>query len=116
LNLCVTEALNIDIELCVMGTTVESQRVGVRSHSSYTSFAFCTTVRRGHSVVVLGGDVGGGKSTHAGLLVWYFRQRCGIGAWYAHVKSFHAFSKFTFLLDSNVKLICSGCENSISSE
>jgi hypothetical protein len=48
--------------------------------------------------VVLGGDVGGGKSTHAGLLVWYFRQRCGIGARYAHVKSFHALSRALFLL------------------
>jgi len=42
--------------------------------------------------------VGGGKSTHARLLVWYCRQRCGVSVWYVHVKSFHAFSRFLPLL------------------
>ena len=50
------------------------------------------------TIVVLGGDVGGGKSTHARLLVWYCSQRCGVSARYVHVKSFHALSRFLLLL------------------
>ncbi len=48
-------------------------------------------------LIVFGGDVGGGKSTHAKFLVYYFRKH-GVKARYVHIKGFHALSRIFLVL------------------
>jgi deoxyadenosine/deoxycytidine kinase len=49
---------------------------------------------RRQKIIIFGGDVGAGKSTHAKLLTWYLTTRYGIKAEYVHIKGFHIISRY----------------------
>jgi len=48
-------------------------------------------------IIIVGGDVGGGKTTHSKLLVGYL-VRSGVRAKYTHIKGFHLFSRLLLLM------------------
>lgn len=65
-------------------------------------------------IIILGGDVGGGKSTHARLLRWYFVTKHRVNAQYLHIKGFHGIPriilKFVLKLRYNGMLIDKACK------
>jgi len=48
-------------------------------------------------IIIVGGDVGGGKTTHSKLLVGYL-VRNGVRAKYTHIKGFHLLSRLLLLI------------------
>jgi len=48
-------------------------------------------------IIIVGGDVGGGKTTHSKLLVGYL-VRSGVRAKYTHIKGFHLLSRLLLLI------------------
>jgi len=51
----------------------------------------------GSAIVIVGGDVGGGKTTHSKFLVGHL-IRSGVKAKYTHIKGFHIFSRLLLLM------------------